>query len=76
MRTYWLVADKEYNGTLKVHVSDVPSRAGRSVLMKLDAKSYDEAVKMVSFSVWTAGRSVWCGVDVNGRPYHGGSDED
>lgn len=69
MRKYYLVAEAKLNGNYNVFVTD--NANGRIVLMEIEANSYSEAVKRVSFSALNMGKSVWCGVRADGKPYHG-----
>ena len=70
MKKYFLVAEKTHDGSFQVFATD-NAGSGRSVLMEIDADSFSDAVKKVRFSARNAGRAAYCGVDVNGRPYHG-----
>ena len=72
MRKYYLVSEKEATGGIRVFVSD-NAGVGRTVLMELEAESFAEASKQVKFSCRGMGETAWCGVAVNGMPYHGGS---
>ena len=68
MNSYYLIA--EYDRTLDhydVRVSDAGGQ-GRTVLMVIEAESYAEAVRKVSFSARSMGRTAICGVAPKG-PY-------
>ena len=69
MRKYFLVAEKKYNGNFNVFVTD--NSRGCTVLMEIEADSFSEAVKRVSFTAHNMGKGVFCGVDANGNPFHG-----
>lgn len=69
MRKYYLVAETTVNGNFSVFVTD--NCRNREVLKEIEAECYSEAVKRVSFSAINMGKSVFCGVDVHGKPYHG-----
>ncbi len=63
---YYLIAEGKNPITIRVSDSLDP---GRTVLMELEAESYSQAVKMVSFSVRNMGKAAICGVKPNGEPY-------
>lgn len=68
MKIYYLIA--EYDKTLdcyEVRVSDAAG-PGRTVLLELAAESYAQAVRKVSFSARSMGRTAICGVGQKG-PY-------
>lgn len=71
MRKYYLVSERKPTGGFRVFVTD--NTNGRTVLMELEAESFADASKQVSFSARGMGDEVWCGVAANGTPYHGGS---
>lgn len=67
MKKYYLVAEKDGTHTT-VKVSDSVG-VGRVCLMELEAASFADAVKMVSFSAAGCGKTAICGVARNGQPY-------
>jgi hypothetical protein len=69
MQKYYLVCEKKYNGQFDVFVTD--NARGLEVLKEIEAGSYSDAVKQYAFRVHCNGKSAFCGVDVNGNPYHG-----
>lgn len=70
MKTYYLVAEKDIaNGGYTVNVRD--NARGLTVLMTFEAECYSEAVRMFSFRATNMGKTVWCGVSKDGKPYHG-----
>lgn len=70
MKTYYLVAEKDIvNGGYTVNVRD--NARGLEVLMTFEAERYSDAVKMFSFRATNMGKTVWCGVSKDGKPYHG-----
>lgn len=66
MRKYYLIA--EGKDPITVRVSDALGQ-GRTALLELDAESYSQAVKMISFSARNMGKAAICGVRANGEPY-------
>lgn len=70
MKKYYLVAEKRPYGDSThygVFVSDVSK--GRIVLMEIEAESYLEAVRQVSFHVHGAGNDAYCGLGPDGKAY-------
>lgn len=66
MRKYYLIA--EGKDPITVRVSDTLGQ-GCTALLELEAESYSQAVKMVSFSARNMGKAAICGVKANGEPY-------
>ena len=72
MKKYYLVAKKSaLSNNYEVQVVDNPK--GMEILKEFDAENYSEAVRRYSFLARNMGKAVYCGVDVNGNPYHGES---
>ena len=70
MKKYYLVAEKSVIGDrYTIRVTDNPR--GMEILKEFESESYSEAVKQYSFSASSMGKAVYCGVDTNGKPYHG-----
>ena len=69
MKTYYLVAETQYDGKIKVFVSD--NTNWRDVLMEIEAESFIDAVKKISFSAHGINNDSYCGVDANGNAYAG-----
>ena len=68
MKTYYLIV--EYEKTLdryEVRVSDAAGPGG-TVLLEIEAESYAQAVRKVSFSARSMGKTAVCGVGPEG-PY-------
>lgn len=66
MKRYYLIA--EGKNPITVRVSDSLGQ-GRTALLELEAESYSQAVKMVSFSARNMGKAAICGVKASGEPY-------
>ena len=70
MKTYYLCAEKSLvNSGYTVSVRD--NVRGLEILKEFQAENYAEAVKQYKFSVTCNGKSAYCGVNVNGEPFHG-----
>ena len=70
MKKYYLAAEKSMvNNSYEVRVTDNPR--GMEILKEFEAENYSEAVQRYSFMVRGTNKTVFCGVDVNGNPYHG-----
>lgn len=70
MNTYYLCAEKSpVNGSFTLSVRD--NSNGCEVLKAFQAENYPDAVKMFSFTAKSLGKTVFCGVSANGKPFHG-----
>lgn len=67
MKHYYLIAEKGFN-VRHVRVSDALG-PGRECLLKFEASSYSDAVKMFSFAAANCGKTAICGISGNGQPY-------
>lgn len=67
MRKYYIVAEVA-DGLIHVRVVDALT-AGRACLMEIQANSFAEASKMVTFSACGCGKTAICGVSGSGKPY-------
>ena len=66
-RKYYIVSE-EALGHITVRVSDTVG-AGRTELLEIEANSYAEAVRKVSFSATGMGKTAVCGVKQDGEAY-------
>lgn len=66
MKTYYLIAESDGNLT-NVRVSDAAG-PGRTVLMEIEAESFAQAVRKVTFSAKGQGKTAICGIGPHG-PY-------
>lgn len=66
LKRYYLIA--EGTGPITVRVSDSLGQ-GHTALLELEAESYSQVVKMISFSARNIGKAAICGVRANGEPY-------
>lgn len=66
MKRYYLIAEGKNPFTVRVSDGLAP---GYTKLLELEAESYSQAVKMVSFSARNMGKAAICGVKANGEPY-------
>ena len=69
MKTYYLVAEKSAVNGYAVSVRDNPNNC--EVLKEFQAENYPAAVKMFSFSAKNMGKTVYCGISADGKPFHG-----
>ena len=70
MKTYYLCAERSIvNGGFTVSVRD--NARGLEILKEFQAENYSDAVKQYRFSVSNMGKTAYCGVNVNGEPFHG-----
>lgn len=66
MKTYYLIAESDGDLT-NVRVSDAAG-PGRTILMEIEAESFAQAVRRVTFSAKSMGKTAICGVGPQG-PY-------